>query len=358
MKIGFYIREMNYRGISNSIFDFAYHNNKILKNKSYIFFNACAHDNKKEVIKKFKKNFRVFRIKNISEIKEINNYIKLDYIYFQRSGFKEEIIPGIKNIIHAVFPNNIWHYHGYQYAYISQWLSKTCSNNKISFVPLMISMPKNNTNMRNDLNIPNNAIVFGCHGGETSFDLIFVQDAIKKILELNNKIFFIFMNINKFISHKRVIFLKGSFDKINKAKFINTCNAMVHARSLGESFGLSCAEFAIKNKPIFTYAYCRQRAHFDICKKKIIPYFSYNDFIDKILKFKKNKDYNSFNTKKNLSEIHIIKKFRTVFLKKSKKPTFNVNDIVIIILFDILKNYFYIRHKIYIHFYKLISPKI
>jgi hypothetical protein len=25
---------------------------------------------------------------------------------------------------------------------------------------------------------------------------------------------------------------------------------MLHARSLGESFGVSCAEFAIKNKPI------------------------------------------------------------------------------------------------------------
>ena len=289
MKIGFYIREMNYRGISNSIFDFAYYNNKFLNNDSYIFFNSYAHDNKKEVIKKFKKNFKVFGIKDFSEIKKINNYTKLDYIYFQRSGYREEIICGVKNIIHAVFPNNIWQYHGHQYAYISSWLSKTCSNNKISFVPLIVSMPKSNANIRDDLNIPRNAIVFGYHGGEGSFDLIFVHHAIKRILELNDKIFFIFMNVNKFISHKKVIFLKGSFDKINKVKFINSCDAMIHARSLGESFGLSCAEFAIKNKPVFTYAYCQQRAHFDICKGKIIPYYSYYDFIDKIIKFKKKK---------------------------------------------------------------------
>ena len=31
---------------------------------------------------------------------------------------------------------------------------------------------------------------------------------------------------------------------------------MLHARSLGESFGISCAEFAVKDKPIFTYGYC------------------------------------------------------------------------------------------------------
>ena len=60
--------------------------------------------------------------------------------------------------------------------------------------------------------------------------------------------------------------VEGLGQQTQKVKFINTCNAMLHARSLGESFGLSCAEFAIKNKPIFTYGFCRQRAHFEICK--------------------------------------------------------------------------------------------
>ena len=84
-------------------------------------------------------------------------------------------------------------------------------------------------------------------------------------------------------NHKRAKFIKGSFNKTQKVKFINSCDAMLHARSLGESFGLSCAEFAIKNKPILTYGYCRQRAHFEICKNNIIPYYSYKDLSTKII---------------------------------------------------------------------------
>ena len=55
-----------------------------------------------------------------------------------------------------------------------------------------------------------------------------------------------------------------------KIKFINSCDAMLHGRSLGESFGIACGEFAIRNKPIFTYNFSRDRAHIDLLKKKII----------------------------------------------------------------------------------------
>ena len=76
------------------------------------------------------------------------------------------------------------------------------------------------------------------------------------------------MNVNKFTNNNKIIFLSGTFDQKKKAKFINTCDAMIHARSVGESFGSSCAEFAIKNKPILTYGFCRQRAHYKICTSK------------------------------------------------------------------------------------------
>ena len=39
MNIAFYIDEMNYRGVANSTYQFALQNQKILKNKSIIFFN-------------------------------------------------------------------------------------------------------------------------------------------------------------------------------------------------------------------------------------------------------------------------------------------------------------------------------
>ena len=38
MNIGFYIDEMNYRGVANSTFQLFLNNEKILKNKSIIFY--------------------------------------------------------------------------------------------------------------------------------------------------------------------------------------------------------------------------------------------------------------------------------------------------------------------------------
>ena len=354
LKVGFYLRELNFRGIANSIFIFAKTNQTILRNKSIIFYNSTALDNKTEAINKFKKTFKTIKVSSLSELEKINKKLKLDYVYFQRDGAKDEIVNNSKNIIHAVFPQNPFQHHGSKYAFISRWLSKTCSNNKFPFVPLPVELLKNNQNLRNKLKIPKNAKVFGYHGGETSFDLIFVRDAIKKVVKQNNNIYFLFMNIKKFFNHKKAIFIKGTFNQTQKVKFINTCDAMLHARSLGESFGLSCAEFAIKNKPILTYGYCRQRAHFEICKNNIIPYYSYKDLNTKILNFNKNKKYNSSNLKNELSEKKTIKIFKEIFLnKKQSKKLLNILDYIIVTFFFLQKNYFYIRNKIYINFYKI-----
>ena len=355
LKVGFYLRELNFRGIANSIFIFAKTNQTILRNKSIIFYNSTALDNKTEAIKKFKKKFKTIKISSLSELEKINQNLKLDYVYFQRDGAKDEIVNNSKNIIHAVFPQNPFQYHGSNYAFISKWLSKTCSNNKYPFAPLPVQLLKNNQNLRNKLKIPKNAKVFGYHGGETSFDLIFVRDAIKKIVKQNKNIYFLFMNIRKFFNHKNVIFIKGTFNQTQKVKFINTCDVMLHARSLGESFGLSCAEFAIKNKPILTYGYCRQRAHFEICKENIIPYYSYKDLKKKILNFNKNKKYNSNNLKNELSEKKTIKIFKEILLnKKQQKRSLSIIDYIIVSFFFLQKNYFYIRNKIYTNFYKIL----
>ena len=50
MNIAFYIDEMNYRGVANSTYQFALQNQKILKNKSIIFFNKKNYRNQKKRI--------------------------------------------------------------------------------------------------------------------------------------------------------------------------------------------------------------------------------------------------------------------------------------------------------------------
>jgi hypothetical protein len=55
------------------------------------------------------------------------------------------------------------------------------------------------------------------------------------------------------IDHPRVIFIHQFADPHVRAAFINTCDAMIHACNLGESFGLSVLEFCKMNKPVITY---------------------------------------------------------------------------------------------------------
>ena len=354
LKVGFYLRELNFRGIANSIYIYAKNNKYFLRNKSIIFYNSTAIDNKTEAIREFKKKFKTIKISSVDDLEKINKDLKLDYIYFQRDGAKDQLVKNTKNIIHAVFPQNIFQYHGFSYAFISKWLSKTCSNNKYAYVPYAVDSLNGDLNFRTRLKIPKSAKVFGYHGGENSFDLDFVKDVIKKVVNIDDNTYFLFMNVNKFCSHKKIIFLKGTFKKEKKVKFINSCDAMLHARSLGESFGLSCAEFAIKKKPIFTYGFCRQRAHFDVCKKNIIPYYSYKDLISKILGFRRKNFFISNNLKRKFSERNTIKIFKKIFLKrKNIKPNINMIDVVNTIYFYLQRNYFYIRHKIYINFYNI-----
>lgn len=101
--------------------------------------------------------------------------------------------------------------------------------------------------------------MFGRYGGVETFDITFVYNSIKEILNKRNDIYFIFMNTNKFYIHKNIIYLNGTTDMYIKKKFINTTDALLHAREGGETFGLTCGEFAVCLKPVITYNQSREK---------------------------------------------------------------------------------------------------
>ena len=53
-------------------------------------------------------------------------------------------------------------------------------------------------------------------------------------------------------------------DPREKAKFLATCDAMIHARDTGETFGLAVAEFAVLGKPVITFAQSKEQAHLEM----------------------------------------------------------------------------------------------
>ena len=360
MNIGFYIDEMNYRGVANSTFQFALNNEKILKNNSIIFYEKNNRNSKKDVLKKFKKNFISVGVLNFKEIDKFKKRFNLDYIYMQKSGDKDIFISkNIKTLVHSVYPQKLNQVHGHNYAYISEWLSKKFSNSKIPFVPYITESKNHTLDLRKKLKIKKNFLVLGCHGGETSFDLRFSHAAILKTVKIRKDIYFLFLNIKKFCNHPQIKFLKGTSNDDYKKKFINTCDAMIYGRSLGESFGLACAEFAIKNKSIISYKFNKHRSHrYHIPNKNFYEYCSYNSLIKLLINLKKKSLKKNYNSKyKYYSKKKVMKIFQNVFLKGEKKIQFSFFDFFINYFSHFLMTYFYLRHKLYSHFFKYIESK-
>ena len=355
MNIAFFLGEMNLRGVANSTYTFALYNESILKNKSTIFFDKKNSRNIPKVLKKFKKKFKVIGVQNLENINLYKEKLNIEYLYISKGGKKDKWhLSNIKTLVHAVYPQKLHEVHGHKYAYISEWISKNFSRKKIDYVPLVIELNKNKTNLRKKLKIKKNQLVLGCHGGESSFDLKFVQDTLIDIVNKRNDITFLFININKFYSHKKIIFLKGSSDEIYKKKFLNSCDAMIYGRSLGESFGIACGEFSSLNKLIISYKFNRHRAHLDhLYNQNYIEYSSRNNLFNiiknldkkKLLKKRKNK-YSNYNAK------YIMKIFQSVFLTPSYKINFSLFDYFMNYLANLKMSYYYVRHKIYAHYYR------
>jgi hypothetical protein len=315
-KIGFNAGLMTLRGTHIALFDYAFHNQEILGNQSIVFYDGQSQQ-QSSVVDKFKKHFELIPYRKLGDLTQIAETNHVDAIYIIKSGERDEqIVEGVPNLIHAVFPQKVSEMHGDVYAFVSEWLSKECSNYKIPYVPHMISVPKLNDDLRSQLNIPQQATVFGCYGGSDSFNIRFVHQSIEHVVSRRIDIYFVFMNILPFARHERIIFLPGNSDMDYKVRFINTCDGMIHARGMGESFGLACGEFSIRNKPVITYALSPQRSHLDILGDKALKYRGPRE-IEKILldfdkKWSEKQNWDCYSEK--FSPAMVMKMFKEVFL--------------------------------------------
>ena len=322
-KIGFDAGLMSLRGTHIAIFDYALQNQKILGNESVVFYDRRSEQFQPSVFQKFQKEFHLVPYGQFDDIQSMAELRLIEAMYLIKSGERDDyMLPGIPNLMHAVFPQKIQEMHGDIYAYVSKWLSDECSNGKIPYVPHMIDLSVVGKSMRGQLRIPEHATIFGCYGGSDSFNLEFVKKAIAELVDKNSQIFFLFMNIDRFIDHPQVIFLPGNPDPTFKSSFINTCDAMIHARGIGESFGLACGEFSIHNKPVITYALSPQRNHIDVLGSKAILYKGPDELKKIFLSFDRawyqNQDWDCYS--KEFSPAAVMKKFASVFLdEKSLK---------------------------------------
>jgi len=314
VKIIFHTIQLDVRGTCTAIWDYAHYNEVLLGNESAILSKANNENNDELAIQKFEKRFKVFYYETSEDIERIiKDY---DIIYNIKYGLNDGFLfKNIKNVIHSVF--DMSQEHGDVFAGVSEALAIKFEKNL--FVPHMIGLRPSETkeNLRKQLNIPEKALVFGRHGGTDTFDIPFVKTTISKVVDEFPNIYFVFVNTPCFYEHPQIIHLDKIIDNDDKNKFINTCDACIHAQTLGETFGLSLGEFSVNNKPIFTYGgYCWNNSHKLILKDTAIYYSNNKELYFKIVTFDKDKYKDmDLNCYKDYSPEIVMKKFKKVFIE-------------------------------------------
>ena len=290
--VAFLSNKLTLRGTEVAIFDYADYNEKILGNKSIIITRDYEKiknewDVDIKAYEKFKNRFTVFFYSSQQDIDHIVNHIKASHIFIEKAGTHDGLISNrCKNIIHCVF--DVSQPHGQVYTPIGQTINHLQGTN-YPVTPYMVTLPECGEDLRNALKIPENAIVFGRYGGKESFDIKFVYDVIKHLVNSNKNIYFLFMNTNVFYEHKNIIYLPGNADMVFKRKFINTCDSLIHARERGETFGLTPGEFSICKKPVITWGGSKEREHLLILKDKAVIYNNPQELYDILNTFTKDK---------------------------------------------------------------------
>jgi hypothetical protein len=329
MNIGFFVRHFTERGTEVAIFDYAKYNEEILNNTSYIIcFTPEAQSrmrfpSDRSSYDKFRNRFTVIEIGSIEEMREVIEKWNLSFFYTLTGGGKDmylfdqkRIWGNCKTIKHCVFET--MNPEGDFYIGIYDFLNQKYKTN-LPIIPHIVDRIVADTNLREELHIPNNAIVYGRYGGYHEFNISMAHEAIREYLQIDPTCYFLFMNTAKFYDHPRIIYLEKTTDLEAKAKFVNTCDAMIHAREMGETFSISIAEFSIQNKPVFTCP-CGDLSHIRILGEKAFLYGSKEELLLQFRNFRKNehaqKDWRAYT---EFSPEKVMKLFENIFKTQSQK---------------------------------------
>lgn len=312
MNIGFWSNQLCERGTTVSLYDYAYYNQTLLQNISYIFYDCNREENKAEIITKFKKQFIVHETNNFTEVDDYIIKYNITHLYIIKSGLIDDCLSkNAKNCIHCVFTCS--EPHGDIYTSISPCVHRYSEDYPV--VPHMIHLPRHDENLRSNLNIPDTAIVFGGYGGKDNFSIPFSQVAVYNIALHNPNIYFLFANFDRFCPElPNIIHLPMITDLEEKVRFINTTDAMLWARIDGEVMSIAMGEFSILNKPIICMN-IGYPGHVYLLKDQAIWYHDLPSLCNILLNFhpeiEKNKDWNAY---KEYTPENVMRIFKKVYL--------------------------------------------
>lgn len=270
MRILLHSNSLNERGTTRAILDYA----NFLKSSSidvYIAYDGSDNSNQTKIIEQVSGQYETISYREFSHFeKQWAN--KFDVAYFIKYGtFDGKLMNSCPNLVHAVFQT--YQPHGEEYFYVSEWLSKRMRfmnlgkirqidprffdsflPSKFDFVPHIVELPESRPGYLDKFNFPDYVKIGGRHGGYDTFDVDFVKRTLLKVLDQHSDIVLVFANTRKFVEHPRIKYIPTLTTRQEVSDFLGALDFYLHARSRGESFGLSLLEAMYSKVPVFSYS--------------------------------------------------------------------------------------------------------
>lgn len=274
MKVAFHSRLLTERGSEGAMLDYARLNRTVLGNESLLCLPDSPGFTKSPILQKWCEEFTILLYRSNHDLgrKLVNQGVTT--LYLTKPGpWDGFLVPGVRNCVHAQFLSN--EFHGDAFAYLSPWMSRVMTGRQDSFVPFWVPRLESATDWRNRLGIPREARVFGRHGGRDTFNIPFARAVVAGHARRHPEDHFVFLNTEVIRGTEKlhnVHYVPATLEAREKAAFLATCDAMIHARWHGETFGLAVGEFAVLGKPVLTYGGSRERAHLEMLGAEALAY--------------------------------------------------------------------------------------
>ncbi len=273
VRLAFWSGHLCERGTDTAMFDYADHAERTLGFTSFVIYDVSSRDNFGGTVAKFRARFGE-RLVGLGGWDEVDPFLaseRITHLYLIKivtERHKVARAPGVRTLVHAVFHAHAPH--GDAYARISPCVPTTVTHPSgatvaagvdVPIVPHIVPKAEPGPDLRSELGIPADATVFGRHGGWETFDIPFVRDLVVEIARAASAdaaspcahIYFVLMNTPPICDPTpHIIHVERTSEPARKAAFIRTCDAMLHARQGGETFGLAIGEFSSHNKPVLT----------------------------------------------------------------------------------------------------------
>ena len=320
MILGFHTKQLTERGTEVALLDYAAGAQERLGHEARIFVPAQA-----QIVEPVRKR--------VGERFDLVLYddprsIECDALYVIKRGLPGRVTDHLPELNHAFIDGS--HPHGHRFATVSDWASRRAVHEvrlprgrvlrlprfrKPPVVPHIVTLPELSDDLRADLGIPADAVVFGRHGGVDTFSLDFVQAAVRDAVVAREDIWFLLLNTIPFVEHPRVVHLPLTVDRAEIRRFINSCDYMLHAYAFGETFGLAVAEFAYVGIPVMTYVDAPRLAHLDLLSDELLlPYRGYDDVLRDLTTLPRRPVRTPTDLGERYSEERVMHRFDQVFL--------------------------------------------